>query len=189
MYEDRMKELSAEIFGEKADNPAEAAKELERFIETPLPEDLQQFLVEAAGALIFGSFVVYRPIELTPWNKDGSPQDVDIMYGLGEGKYSILENLEIYNARIPDDCIPIACTPADNQILMCIEGTREGQIYFWDHHDEREITGDDENDYGNMYLVAKSFPEFVKLLEVNEDSDIDPDIDDKIESAWFADDF
>jgi hypothetical protein len=191
MYMEKLRKLNAQPFedGSKVSNTKKAAGKIEKATGLRLPEDLKQLLIDAGGALFFGSTVVYRPIELSPWNRDGSPQDVDIMYGLGEGKYSVLKNLDIYSGRIPTDCVPIACTPADNQILLCIEGTRKRQVYFWDHHDEREITGDEENDYGNMYLIARSFGEFIDMLEVVEDSDIDPDTDNKIESEWFADDF
>lgn len=63
----------------------------------------------------------------------------------------------------------------------------EGKIFFWDHEDEREIMGEHQNDFENMYLIANSFEDFIGSLMID-DSAPDSDDDDGIVSSWFSDD-
>jgi hypothetical protein len=75
---------------------------------------------------------------------------------------------------MPDTMIPIADDGGGNQICLGIKGKERGKVYYWDHHNEWDEQ-DYLEDYGepmppevkfqNVYLIAKSFEDFIQRLE------------------------
>ncbi|HTE19099.1 MAG TPA: SMI1/KNR4 family protein, partial [Armatimonadota bacterium] len=80
---------------------------------------------------------------------------------------------ERYKGRIPRGLIPIA-DDSGNQICLAIFGSETGKVFYWDHHDEDD--GVDEQSPAslteglprNLYLVARSFEEFLMGLTIME---------------------
>ena len=81
----------------------------------------------------------------------------------------------------------IAEAPGGNQICIAVTGEDKGKLFFWDHENERDLDKN-PNDFGNVYLIANSFEEFVESLFAEDEEPIEG-LDDKIEDAWFSDDF
>ncbi|HEY1016272.1 MAG TPA: SMI1/KNR4 family protein [Herpetosiphonaceae bacterium] len=72
-------------------------------------------------------------------------------------------SINTLDGRLPRDLIAFASDPCGNQFCIGVAGQRFGQVYIWDHEDERDE--DDEDRYGNLTLLAPSFDQFLALLE------------------------
>jgi cell wall assembly regulator SMI1 len=86
-----------------------------------------------------------------------------------DGKYDNLkECIEIFKIeekRMPRHILPIADDPGGNMICISTSGADEGYIYFWDHEQEVDYSVSDDSDYSNLFLIAKSFNEFLNGLK------------------------
>jgi len=133
-----------------------------------IPSELTAFLKQFKGASVtFGIGVEYRPEERTGWVRKGGRLPVDRLFGLGNDDHGISALLKTYAARLPNGVLPFGEGPAGNLLCLVVRpGKRHGHVYFWDHEDEREMTGDERNDFGNMYRAAKTFGAFLKKLHV-----------------------
>lgn len=174
--------LGAKPFGRSVANYGNVLKGFESLVGR-LPQAYAQLLSGYRGAAIrFDKDVRYRPMKRSPWDRksDGS-QSLNMLYGLS-GESSLPHQQTSYTNRMADGVIPVGDAPGGNVICLAL---RTGKLYLWDHEDERPITGNAKNDYGNMYLIADSFDRFLKALYVEEDSDND---DDNIDEVWLADD-
>ena len=62
---------------------------------------------------------------------------------------------------LPEDAgyISIACDSCGNDILLCVDNTNFGRVYFGDHD-----MLDPETDYLGLSLIANSFTDFVNSL-------------------------
>jgi hypothetical protein len=67
--------------------------------------------------------------------------------------------------RLPNHLLPIAHDPLGN--LICISCSKEdfGYIYFWDHENAVDYANSTDADYSNLYIIAKSFKEFIAGLQ------------------------
>lgn len=94
---------------------------------------------------------------------------LDWFLAIYNGKYNNLKTyIEIYkldSKRLPTHMLPIAHDPGGN--LVCISCGRNdyGYVYFWDHEKEVNYNISDDSDYSNLYLIAKSFNEFIDGLK------------------------
>jgi len=75
----------------------------------------------------------------------------------------ILYQFNILKKRIPGECIPIADVEGGNVICLNLSADRNGYIYLWDH--EVELVYGEKITIDNMCFVAKSFTEFLKMIE------------------------
>lgn len=138
-----------------------------------LPESFVEFLLEHNGGQPEAR--VFRIPKHPQWGKTESI--VRVIYGLDAPQDPLImdieENMEIYQGRIPLDCIPIGGDIGGNLILLCIQGARHGEVYFWDHGFEDEIdpSEDVSVSYHNVALVAKSFDIFLNQLRPEEGYD------------------
>lgn len=126
----------------------------EKYFKCQFPEDYKKFLLDYNGGTPDKTLIYFE-----------SDEGV-ITYFLGICNDSIYGIRNINNRfinRIPTNTLPIARDPGGNLFLMSIRGDDYGSVYFWDH--EEEVYEDEEPDYSNMTLVAKSFTELVNNLK------------------------
>ena len=122
-----------------------------------LPEKYKKFLLQSNGG---------KP-EMNVFfiSKDQGSSLVRGLFGLYIGGYKdLVQNIEIYDGRLPKGFLPIGDDPGGN--LLCV-GTDEkyyDNIYFWDH--EEEVTERDYSKNGliNMYFLAKDIYDFLDKL-------------------------
>lgn len=79
----------------------------------------------------------------------------------------ILDTFKIDEKRMPEQILPIAEDPFGNVVCISTGKLDHGQIYFWDHEKEVDYSVSDDRDYSNLYLIAKSFNEFIDGLKDN----------------------
>lgn len=144
----------------------EEIAQLETRWKIKLPDEYKKFLLTSNGG---------RPnpdvFDVPGWAHQGSV--LKIFYGIHAGsKASRLDRaIEVYTDRIPADLIPIAADSFGNAICLGWKGKRRGKVYFWDHEDELDEHGRFRQDYGNVYLIAKSLMEFLNSLRESEDAE------------------
>ena len=96
-------------------------------------------------------------------------------YGVSSNSFKndLSEILKCYQNRMPDNFLPIADDGLGNQICISLNNESSGYVYWWDHENEwdeddyQEDTGEHmpiEARYQNVYLIAKSFGEFLTKL-------------------------
>lgn len=138
--------------------PDEAhVRALEARLGRSLPADYREFLL-----LHNGGRPRERVFEFVLRNGKPSDSAVDCFLALHDGASTNLErNLEILQGRIPPDVLPIADDPFGNVVLIGLDGSVRGRIYFWDHEEEP----DSQPDWSNIDLVADSFDSFMSVLK------------------------
>ena len=194
MIEQKLHELGVIISNDNdtVHNEAELLREYEALTGHTLPVTYRHFLLKFKTSMFFDNMIVYRPLESSPWDSDGT-QGLDEFYGLtlganqDSGLSTLPKKYSTYLDRVPYSVVPIAEAPGGNQICLGVESPVEGKIFFWDHEDEREIMGEHKNDFENMYLIANTFEDFIGSLMID-NSAPDSDDDDGIVSTWFSDD-
>src|SRR5882757_691784 len=133
----RVNELSVRIGLHRHDAPPE--EELTRFensIGAQLPADFRIFLTYCGGQNVL-SEPRYEFAEPTPWGKTGR---ISRFLGLTtEPALDIESAAQQYAGRIPDETIPVAADPADNLVLLGVEGMVRDRVMFWDH-EHRELS-------------------------------------------------
>ncbi|WP_138480587.1 SMI1/KNR4 family protein [Dyadobacter bucti] len=102
-------------------------------------------------------------------NAAKSDSIVDWFLAIYDGEYDSLRTYsniyKIQEQRLPFHILPIAHDPGGN--LICIScGTRDyGYVYFWDHEKEVDNKIFADNNYFNLYLIAKNLLDFFDGLE------------------------
>ena len=146
-----------EILNSKSAISKDEIKKFEQIIEYKLPEDYTQFLLKYNGGIpkktdfdyegIDGeeSSVVQLFLSLGDQHSENIKQDYN--YYLGEG-------------RILEGIVPIAYDPFGNLICLSLVEETYNQIWFWDHELEEEED--------NLFFVAKTFNDFIKILYTGE---------------------
>ncbi|WP_298865310.1 SMI1/KNR4 family protein [uncultured Gimesia sp.] len=191
MIENKLIELGITVSNEKFHNEAQILHEYEELIGHSIPETYKYFILKYKTSLIFDNIIIYRPLQSSPWGDEKGMQQLDEFYGLCQSKgedlgLSTLSSVfETYLSRMPYSVVPIASAPGGNQICLGIIEEVENKVFFWDHEDEREIVGENQNDFKNMYLIADTFEDFIDSLMIDKS---DPGSDDGIVSSWFSDD-
>ncbi len=183
--------LGVHYLGEQSQHqePQECMGKLESLLEGRLPGEYREFLLHYVGAFMCDEYVCFHFNEVPPWADAEGMMSLDVFYGFTKGVYGLIQNIEIFFGRIPATIIPIGDTPFGSQVCLGISGDERGKVYFWDKDDEREIAGDRENDFGNVYLIANSFSEFVESLFVAEDEPIDPAEYEDDGESWILEDY
>lgn len=97
-----------------------------------------------------------------------SKSSIDWFLAIYDGKYdNLLTYINIYKLeqkRIPFYLVPIAHDAGGNLICISCSKSDYGYIYFWDHEKEQNISQIDY--WENIYLIAKSFNQFITNLEI-----------------------
>jgi hypothetical protein len=124
-------------------------REAENVLGFELPADYRAFLSEF-GVSGLSSAVVFAAIEPSPWAADGKDH-MGLFYGISDDPdFDVCSVNADLRGDIPDDSIAIAHDSGANHLLLF----RNNQVRFFD------------NDSGKTFLCARSFEDFLKLLEV-----------------------
>ncbi len=129
--------------------------------------------LENYGYHQFNKDVIFESIDDLPFSFDKNNGEVNFIYGWGNNEDSLQEIRETFLEQIPEKYFVFAEGNLGDQLCINVENQ---QIYYW-HHESYDKEG--------IYLIAKSFEEFIKGLSIRESKEIDCDIEDE----WFADDF
>jgi hypothetical protein len=154
---------------------------IERSLGERLPEDFRDFL-RTYGDAMFEALTFFRPvrsssISSSPFGRSRILEGgaFSHFYGSSAAKQSLAESITLYKGRMPDTIIPIGDEGGGNQICLGIKGDERGKVYYWDHENTwselryREHFGKPmppEFKFQNVYLVAESFEDFIRRLEV-----------------------
>jgi len=94
--------------------------------------------------------------------------DVAWFFAIYDGKSNRLDAaINIYKfdeKRLPKQLLPIARDSGGNLICISTGSNDYGYIYFGDHESEADYNITDDTDYSNIYIIAKSLPEFFDKL-------------------------
>jgi hypothetical protein len=131
-------------------------EQLESQIEKPLPIDYKTFLLKYNGGCPTPNAF---PIEGLANNPFGTIQVFFRVGGHIESS-NIDWNCEVYNGRLPDNLLPIACDDGGDLICISIYGKDAGAVVFWDAHQETN-----EPTYNNVYPIADSFSRFIMSIQ------------------------
>jgi cell wall assembly regulator SMI1 len=75
-----------------------------------------------------------------------------------------VETYKVEEKRMPLHMLPIAHDPGGNLICISCGAKDNGFIYFWNHEDEVDYEQAGDDDYSNLYLIAKDFDTFLENL-------------------------
>ncbi|NCG69078.1 hypothetical protein GWJ21_14475 [Bacillus coagulans] len=156
---------------------------LEQKYNISLPNEYKTFL-ESYDEIFFENDVSFKPIEKSSLTTKDGRQYFDGFLGL-ESKDSIFNYIESYKERMPDSLIPIGECPGGNLICIGVKEPVLGKVFFWDHESEASaklmIDNNPPKDinlyWDNLFLVSKTFIDFLRLLTIhnkdNEEEDYD----------------
>lgn len=166
----KLDRLGPRLFGSKCDDLDLAIGSLE--VVLPLSVDYRKLLLEFGGAVIFEKGAKFQCDERSPLNDKEGFQNLEMLYGLGSSRSSILMESLKRAGEIPDGFVPIGESSGGN--LICID--RVGAVHLWDHESFRDDKG---------WLIANSIDDFLGRLQPD-DSAIG-NTDGIIESESFLD--
>lgn len=166
MNKDRLSVLGAKLLGQPPMNRMDALVKAEKLVGFEFWGIHRDILIEYGTAITFENDVVFRPLTKTPLDRKDGSHSLEILYGLGDENNSIPIVYQDYLGGMPCSVCPIGSLPGGNQLCLCHAGLHEGKVFLWDHENELEIQNDEHEDFKNMYLVAESFEDFFKGLEV-----------------------
>lgn len=156
---------------------------IETSLSVRLPSEYRSLLLRY-GASAFNEYIDYRP--LVPFPLDLYPTGMghfSLFYGSQESAsrgYGLKQRIDYFAGRVPSTLIPIADNGMGDQICLCIDGDRAGQVFLWDLQAEPLSTDDDEDledheepmpkvdGYSNIHLIADSFMDFLNRLEISD---------------------
>ena len=168
-YQQKMRSLNWYSLRREANfsSPAYGLGELESEGGFTIPENYVHFL-ERYGCCGFDDYVDFSFLETYPKDDRGL---ISAFFGVVPGDtYDLMRNFHIYKHRMPHNLLPIAVDPGGNIICLSVKGVNMGYVFFWDHNEET-TSRDQELNYSNLYLLARSFDDFINSLEVAPDED------------------
>jgi hypothetical protein len=141
-------------------------RQFETTIGAQLPGDYSEFLRDHGGAFLDdlyeapitepghpgeyacprGFFGFYQP------NEQGVPHSLDL-----RARY------QQFKPRVRPGLVPIAHAIGGNLICLAVSGSDRGSVYYWDHETNQ------------VWLVSRSFDDFVFGLQLTEDEDEEAD--------------
>ena len=133
----------------------EQINEIERLLKIKFPEDYRAFLLKNNGG------VVEKNEENVIQVKNIEEEIIiDVLFGIVEKEES---DICYWNQKMIEDMLKDALIIGDDIIqgfiVMLCSGENKG-IYYWDD----AYNFQNSNDENNMYWIADSFDEFIKLL-------------------------
>ena len=135
----------------------------------PIPESYRAYLLHFGVSVLFEVNVVFKALQPSPWSDEQGNDTLESLYGLAvSGKeYTVFEMADTYRNDFHDQWLPIGASSADNQICLCLKGSKSGEIWFWDH--ESDPIFNDSAVISGLTKIANSFDEFVDMLTVQDD--------------------
>jgi hypothetical protein len=146
--------------------------EFEQVIGTKLPVQYRQYLLSHAVGGTTIPDLAFRITKSGVLNKDDPDDEVMLGYLLSMDKTSPSNLFEYYDTRnsdereypyLPNDMITIGGDPGGGLLLIGIQGTKKGKVFYWDSNKFNK-NETDSPDYNNISFVANSFSEFIDLL-------------------------
>ena len=101
---------------------------------------------------------------------------LSVFFGKGTD-YNLVKTLKEFKKRMPVKFLPIADDGMGNLIVLCLDSTNFGKVYFWDanvewdEEDYLEETGKmmpEEAKFQNLWLIGLSFEDFWERLSIDE---------------------
>ncbi|MDX2248300.1 MAG: SMI1/KNR4 family protein [Bacteroidia bacterium] len=137
--------------------------EIEQITGLSLPEEYKNHLLTYNGGRCHPNrFSFYENGKITS-------SAIDWFLAIYEGKYNNLKtyinSYKMEEKRLPQHILPIARDPGGNLVCISCMGEDFGYIYFWDHEKEVDFQAPDHDEYSNLYLVAKTFQNFLDELQ------------------------
>ena len=129
---DKVTQLGARLLGERVSDLSSALKSANQFLLDS--KSYRELLTAFGGAVIFDNGARFMSDERSPLNDKDGFQNLELLYGLGRGKYSIERQHEKYADELPKSFVPIGEAPGGN--LICVDDT--GAVYLWDHESQRD---------------------------------------------------
>ena len=136
----------------------ESLQKIENLFHVVLPEDYRKFLLDFNGKVVFNTEsdeVYLKDIDQFI--------NIDVLYGINTGKSEC--NIEYWTEKYFDDLLANTIIIGDSLqhgfIVMICAGENSGVYYYDDSYYFEE-----SNDERNVYLIAKNFEEFGKLLKI-----------------------
>ncbi len=142
-------------------------EEFEKSIGLEFPMPYKEHLLKYNGGQCVPNVFVFEEASVE------TSSSVDWFLALYDGDSdSLRETVETYKLeekRMPSHMLPIAHDPGGN--LICIScGTKDyGFVYFWNHEDEVDYSEAGDDDYSNLYLIARDFDTFLNSLMTEDD--------------------
>lgn len=142
----------------------ERIKEFEELIGASLPEDYKKFLLEDVNDTYKRGMYVYE-------NMDGQSRKIttilkNFLTLEKDEEINLFNVFSEHKHELPKGVVPIATNVGIDYAVISLNKKNYGCIYHWSYKDEPEVIK--RPSYKNMYLVANSFSEFVKLIEAYE---------------------
>jgi hypothetical protein len=153
-----------------------------------LPEVYRTFLATYGASTFNGSspenpYIVFRSLKALPPHVTKSDKALfDSFYGGEDDEgdpHSLRVRAHFFKGRMPETMIPIGDDGGAGEICLGIKGTEAGKVYYWDQANEPLDKEDYLEDYGeprppeamfqNVHLIAESFEDFLRRLEVKAD--------------------
>ena len=78
-------------------------------------------------------------------------------YSLNGDNFDLKLIINRYKGRIPNDLIPIAECPGDDQLCIGINNKAFGKIYYWDHNKEKIQVNTIEEMWEPVTLIYNTF--------------------------------
>jgi len=132
----------------------------EKEMRSTFPEDYRTFLLTHNGGQPKPYF-----FKVPGWQYQQSL--VNELKGIVSNSQSVdlREDNSIMEGRLPKGFVSIGDDPGGNKILISLDGSTRGKIYFFDHENEPDVSTDKLEDYSNIYLLADSFDQFLNSLK------------------------
>lgn len=135
----------------------EIFNDIEKQIELKLPLEYIEFLEKYNGGRPENNIVELKGGEIKSFS-------ISIFFGVNlDNNSDFLYHCNLLGKRIPKKCVPIAYVEGGNIVCVNLSADKYGYIYLWDH-DVELLYGDDIT-VDNMYFIAKSFAEFMKMIK------------------------
>jgi hypothetical protein len=159
----------------------------EKEVGARLPETYRQFLASYGASTFNGAspdnpYILFRPLKQLPSHFKSGKGLFDAFYGAERDPhdgYSLRVRTRFFLGRMPGSIIPIGDDGGAGQICLGIKGSEAGKVYYWDQQNEPQDEEDYFEDYGeprppeamfqNVHLIAESFEDFLRRLEVKAD--------------------
>lgn len=138
-------------------------EEIENYAELGFPGEYKDHLLKHNGGQCTPSVFSF--------DEKGKVTDssVDWFLAIYDGEYDNLKDYiktyKIEDKRLPSHILPIAHDSGGNLICISCDNDDAGSIYFWDHENEVDYSVAGDEDYSNLYLIAKSLDEFIDELK------------------------
>jgi cell wall assembly regulator SMI1 len=140
-------------------------EQIENEIGSSLPNDYVNFLLNYGGLAL--------SMTTTSFYRSDTSQEmpmVEILFGFSpDHTYDIIENYHTYRERMPINLIPIASDGGGGEICISLHGDDKGAVYYWDRYLEEDPEEGEEIGYSNVFLIARTFDDFINSLEIYDD--------------------